>query len=156
MISLIQRVAEASVRVRGELVGAIGPGLVALLAVEPGDSEETGQRLIDRILAYRVFGDADGKMNLSLRDTGGSLLLVSQFTLAADTRKGLRPSFTSAAPPELGRELFERALAYASAVLPGKVATGRFGADMQVALVNDGPVTFWLQIPTHPATERAD
>jgi D-tyrosyl-tRNA(Tyr) deacylase len=100
-----------------------------------------------------VFGDADGKMNLSLRDTGGSLLLVSQFTLAADTRKGLRPSFTSAAAPELGRQLFEQALAYAGAVLPGKVATGRFGADMKVALVNDGPVTFWLQVPTRSANE---
>jgi D-tyrosyl-tRNA(Tyr) deacylase len=153
MIGLIQRVTEASVRVGGEVVGAIGPGLVALLAVEPGDSIETGRRLIDRILAYRVFGDADGKMNLSLRDTGGSLLLVSQFTLAADTRKGLRPSFTSAAAPELGRQLFEQALAYADAVLPGKVATGRFGADMKVALVNDGPVTFWLQVPTRSANE---
>jgi D-tyrosyl-tRNA(Tyr) deacylase len=153
MIGLIQRVTEASVRVGGEVVGAIGPGLVALLAVEPGDSTETGRRLIDRILAYRVFGDADGKMNLSLRDTGGSLLLVSQFTLAADTRKGLRPSFTSAAAPELGRQLFEQALAYAHAVLPGKVATGRFGADMKVALVNDGPVTFWLQVPTRSANE---
>ena len=153
MISLIQRVAEASVRVDGQVVGAIGPGLVALLAVEPGDTEQTGEKLIDRILAYRVFADAEGKMNLSLRDTGGSLLLISQFTLAADTRKGLRPSFTSAASPELGRQLFERALGYASAALPGKVATGRFGADMQVALVNDGPVTFWLQIPTRSANE---
>ena len=153
MISLIQRVAEASVQVDGQVIGAIGPGLVALLAVEPGDTEQTGEKLIDRILAYRVFADAEGKMNLSLRDTGGSLLLISQFTLAADTRKGLRPSFTSAAPPGLGRELFEQALAYASAVLPGKVATGRFGADMKVALVNDGPVTFWLQIPTRSANE---
>lgn len=153
MIGLIQRVTEASVRVGGEVVGAIGPGLLALLAVEPDDSEQTGQRLIDRILAYRVFGDAEGRMNLSLRDTGGSLLLVSQFTLAADTHKGLRPSFTSAASPELGRRLFEQTLAYAATVLPGKVATGRFGAEMKVALVNDGPVTFWLQIPTRSATE---
>lgn len=153
MIGLIQRVAEASVRVDGEVVGAIGPGLLALLAVEPGDTEDIGRKLIDRIVAYRVFGDADGRMNLSLGDTGGSLLLVSQFTLAADTRKGLRPSFTSAAPPELGRLLFERAVAYAGTVLPGKVATGRFGAEMKVALVNDGPVTFWLQIPTRPGNE---
>lgn len=153
MIGLIQRVVQASVLVDEQVVGAIGPGLLALLAVEPGDTEETGRKLIDRILAYRVFGDADDKMNLSLRDTGGSLLLVSQFTLAADTRKGLRPSFTSAAPPELGRHLFERALAYAATVLPGKVATGRFGAEMQVTLVNDGPVTFWLQIPTRPGNE---
>ena len=145
--------AEASVRIDGQIVGAIGPGLLALLAVEPGDSAETSRKLIDRVLAYRVFGDADGKMNLSLRDTGGSLLLVSQFTLAADTRRGLRPSFTSAAPPELGRQLFERALAYAETALPGKVATGRFGAAMQVALVNDGPVTFWLQVPTRAGNE---
>lgn len=153
MIGLIQRVVEASVWVDEQVVGAIGPGLLALLAVEPGDTEETGRKLIDRILAYRVFGDADDKMNLSLRDTGGSLLLVSQFTLAADTRKGLRPSFTSAAPPELGRQLFESTLAYAATLLPGKVATGRFGADMRVSLVNDGPVTFWLQIPTRPGNE---
>jgi D-tyrosyl-tRNA(Tyr) deacylase len=153
MIGLIQRVTEASVHVDDHVVGAIGPGLVALVAVEPGDSVESSRKLIDRIIAYRVFGDPDGKMNLSLRDTGGSLLLVSQFTLAADTRKGLRPSFTSAAPPELGRELFERALAYAQSVLPGRVATGRFGATMKVALVNDGPVTFWLQIPTRSANE---
>jgi len=156
MIILIQRVAEASVKTGGVVVGAIGPGLVALLAVEPGDSAETGRRLIDRILAYRVFSDADGKMNLSLRDTGGSLLLISQFTLAADTRKGLRPSFTSAASPEVGRQLFEQCLTYAEELLPGKVATGRFGADMQVALVNDGPVTFWLQIPTRSANEGAE
>lgn len=153
MIGLIQRVVEASVRVDGEVVGAIGPGLLALLAVEPGDTDATSCSLVDRILAYRVFGDADGKMNLSLRDTGGSLLLVSQFTLAADTRKGLRPSFTSAAAPELGRRLFERALAHAETAWPGKVATGRFGADMQIALVNDGPVTFWLQVPTRPGNE---
>ena len=153
MIALIQRVENASVEVDRTVVGAIGPGLLALVAVEPGDSAVTGRRLVDRILDYRVFGDADGKMNRSLRDTGGSLLLVSQFTLAADTRKGLRPSFTSAASPELGRELFEGSLAYARAALPGKVATGRFGADMKVALVNDGPVTFWLQIPTPPANE---
>jgi D-tyrosyl-tRNA(Tyr) deacylase len=152
MIGLIQRVSEASVRVDGDVVGAIGPGLLALLAVEPGDSAQTARKLIDRMLAYRVFADAAGRMNLSLLDTGGSLLLISQFTLAADTRKGLRPSFTRAAPPELGRELFEQALAHAHAVLPGRVATGRFGADMKVALVNDGPVTFWLQIPTRLAT----
>lgn len=153
MIGLIQRVVEASVRIDGQVAGAIGPGLLALLAVEPGDTEATGRTLIDRIVAYRVFGDPDGRMNLSLRDTGGALLLVSQFTLAADTRKGLRPSFTSAAAPEHGRQLFERALAYAETALPGKVATGRFGADMQVALVNDGPVTFWLQVPTRPGNE---
>lgn len=153
MISLIQRVTSANVRVDGESVGSIGAGLLALIAVEPGDSDDTARRLVDRVIAYRVFDDGEGRMNLGLQQTGGSLLLVSQFTLAADTRKGLRASFTSAAPPELGRALFERVVQHASAALPGKVATGRFGAHMQVSLVNDGPVTFWLQIPTPPATE---
>ena len=153
MISLIQRVTCATVSVGGDSVGSIGAGLLALIAVEPGDSDDTARRLVDRLIAYRVFDDGAGRMNLGLQQTGGSLLLVSQFTLAADTRKGLRPSFTSAAPPELGRALFERVVEHASAALPGKVATGRFGAQMQVSLVNDGPVTFWLQIPTPPATE---
>ncbi|HET9693594.1 MAG TPA: D-aminoacyl-tRNA deacylase [Steroidobacteraceae bacterium] len=153
MISLIQRVSEASVTVDGERVGWIGHGLLALVAVEPGDTEATARRLVDRMIAYRVFDDANGRMNRSVADVGGQLLMVSQFTLAADTRKGLRPSFSSAADPALGRELFERAVEYARATLPGKVAAGRFGAHMQVALVNDGPVTFWLQIPTPGATE---
>jgi D-tyrosyl-tRNA(Tyr) deacylase len=153
MISLIQRVTSANVSVDGESVGNIGAGLVALIAVEPGDSDDTARRLVDRVIAYRVFDDGEGRMNLGLQQTNGSLLLVSQFTLAADTRKGLRPSFTSAAPPELGRALFDRVVQHASAALPGKVATGRFGAYMQVSLVNDGPVTFWLQIPTPTATE---
>ena len=153
MIALIQRVCSASVTVDDELVGEIGRGVLALLAVEPGDTDATASRLMERVIAYRVFDDADGKMNLSLADVGGELLLVSQFTLAADTRKGLRPSFSSAAPPGQGRELFERAVRCAQASIPGKVATGRFGADMKVALVNDGPVTFWLQIPTSGATE---
>jgi D-tyrosyl-tRNA(Tyr) deacylase len=153
MIGLIQRVTSASVAVGGQIVGSIGHGMLALVAVEPRDTDDTARSLVDRLTAYRVFDDGEGRMNLSLRQTGGSLLLVSQFTLAADTRKGLRPSFTSAAPPDLGRALFERVVEYASAVLPGKVATGRFGAHMQVSLVNDGPVTFWLQIPTLPATE---
>lgn len=153
MISLIQRVTSASVRVDQEIVGSINGGLLALVAVEPGDTEQTARRLVDRMVAYRVFDDGQGRMNLSLQQAGGSLLLVSQFTLAADTRKGLRPSFTSAAPPELGQALFERVVQYARSVLPGKVATGRFGAHMQVSLVNDGPVTFWLQIPTPHATE---
>jgi D-tyrosyl-tRNA(Tyr) deacylase len=153
VIALIQRVSAASVHVGGDPVGNIGYGLLALLAVEPGDTVDTVRRLIDRTVAYRVFDDAAGKMNLSLSQTGGELLLVSQFTLAADTRKGLRPSFTSAASPEHGREMFERAVDHARSVLPGKVATGRFGAHMQVSLVNDGPVTFWLQIPTPRATE---
>jgi D-tyrosyl-tRNA(Tyr) deacylase len=153
LIALIQRVSTASVRSSNELVGHIGFGLLALVAVEPTDTVDTVHRLIDRTVAYRVFDDAAGKMNLSLSQTGGELLLVSQFTLAADTRKGLRPSFTSAASPGHGREMFERAVEHARSVLPGKVATGRFGAHMQVSLVNDGPVTFWLQIPTLRATE---
>ena len=155
MILLIQRVSESCVRVDGEVVGQIGRGLLAFVAVEPGDDEATARRLVDRTVAYRVFEDADGKMNLSLADIGGELLLVSQFTLAADTRKGLRPSFSTAAPPELGRTLFERVVELARAALPGKVATGRFGADMKVALVNDGPVTFWLRFSAGTATESS-
>ncbi|MEY2854260.1 MAG: D-aminoacyl-tRNA deacylase [Pseudomonadota bacterium] len=155
MILLLQRVLEASVSINGEQVGKIGQGLLAFVAVEPDDDTGTAQRLVDRAFAYRVFSDDDGKMNLSLADVGGELLLVSQFTLAADTRKGLRPSFTTAAPPELGRQLFEQVVAYAQAQAPGKVATGRFGADMQVALINDGPVTFWLRFSTAGATETA-
>jgi D-tyrosyl-tRNA(Tyr) deacylase len=153
MIALIQRVSAANVIVDGIVVGAIGHGLLALLAVEPNDTVDTARRLIDRTVAFRVFDDSAGRMNLSLGQTGGELLLVSQFTLAADTRKGLRPSFTSAASPGHGRETFEHAVDHARTVLPGKVATGRFGAHMQVSLVNDGPVTFWLQIPTSGATE---
>ena len=153
MILLIQRVSEASVRVDGEIVGQIGRGLLAFVAIEPGDDAATARRLVDRAITYRVFEDAEGKMNLSLADVGGELLLVSQFTLAADTRKGLRPSFTTAAPPELGRLLFAQVLEFARAALPGKVATGRFGADMKVALVNDGPVTFWLRFSAGTATE---
>lgn len=155
MIVLLQRVTEASVKVNGAIVGRIARGLLALVAVEPGDDVQTAHRLVERTLAYRVFDDADGKMNLSLADVNGELLLVSQFTLAADTRKGLRPSFTSAAPPELGRTLFGEVVRYASERLPDKVATGRFGANMQVALVNDGPVTFWLRFSTSGATETA-
>jgi D-tyrosyl-tRNA(Tyr) deacylase len=128
---------------------------LAFVAVEPTDDRATAQRLVDRAVAYRVFEDADGKMNRSLADVGGELLLVSQFTLAADTRKGLRPSFTSAAPPELGRALFEQVVDFARAALPGKVATGRFGADMKVALVNDGPVTFWLRFSAAGVNECA-
>jgi D-tyrosyl-tRNA(Tyr) deacylase len=134
-------------------VGEIGPGLLAFVAVEPGDNEAVARRLVERAVNYRVFGDDAGRMNRSLRDTGGELLLVSQFTLAADTRKGLRPSFSTAAAPESGRQLFERVVAHAQAALPGKVATGRFGADMQVALVNDGPVTFWLQFSAGTVNE---
>lgn len=144
MIALIQRVTEAAVDVGGERVGAIGPGLLALVAVQPQDSESAARRLLERVLGYRVFADAEGRMNLSLQDTGGGLLLVPQFTLAADTRKGMRPSFTSAANPEHGQALFEYLVRQAQASHP-QVASGRFGADMQVSLVNDGPVTFWLE-----------
>ena len=153
MIVLIQRVSDASVRVEDAVVGQIGPGLLAFVAVEPNDDDATARRLVDRVIAFRVFDDEAGRMNRSLADTGGELLLVSQFTLAADTRKGLRPSFTTAAPPELGRQLFERVVEYARETLPGKVATGRFGADMKVALVNDGPVTFWLRLSAGSANE---
>jgi len=144
MISLIQRVLEASVRVDDRVVGAIGPGLLALVAVEPGDDEARIARMAERLLGYRVFGDAAGKMNLSVTDTGGGLLLVSQFTLAADTSRGMRPSFTSAAPPEAGRAGFERLVALCRQ-RHARVETGQFGAHMVVSLVNDGPVTFRLQ-----------
>ncbi len=148
MIALIQRVREAAVAVAGEAIGAIGPGLLALVAVEPGDGEAELARTLSRLLGYRVFADANGRMNLALSDTGGGLLLVPQFTLAADTGKGMRPSFTSAATPAQGRFWFEQLVARAAAVHPD-VASGRFGANMQVSLINDGPVTFWLQ--TRPA-----
>ena len=144
MIALIQRVTEASVRVDGEVVGAIGPGLLALVAVQPGDDEARIARMAERLLGYRVFADDAGRMNRSLADTGGGLLLVSQFTLAADTRSGMRPSFTSAASPEEGLRGFERLVAVCRDRHP-VVETGRFGAHMVVSLVNDGPVTFQLQ-----------
>jgi D-tyrosyl-tRNA(Tyr) deacylase len=144
MIALIQRVLSASVSVDDRTIGAIGPGLLALVAVQPDDGEAQSRRMLERLLGYRVFADANGKMNRSLTDTGGGLLLVSQFTLAADTRSGMRPSFTSAAPPEHGRRWFERLLELARTTHPPGVETGRFGAHMVVQLVNDGPVTFWL------------
>jgi D-tyrosyl-tRNA(Tyr) deacylase len=143
MIALIQRVVSASVTIGDETVGAIGPGLLALIAVQPDDGETQTERMLERLLGYRVFADDHGKMNRSLTDTGGGLLLVSQFTLAADTRSGMRPSFTSAATPEHGRRWFERLLELARVAHPG-VETGRFGAHMVIQLVNDGPVTFWL------------
>ncbi len=144
MIALLQRVSEGRVLIDGESVGAIDGGLVVLLGVERDDGRDRADRLLERILAYRIFGDADGRMNLSLKAVGGGLLLVPQFTLAADTRKGLRPSFSSAADPEQGRALFDYIVSRASATHE-PVAAGRFGAAMQVALVNDGPVTFWLK-----------
>ncbi|MDN6855553.1 D-aminoacyl-tRNA deacylase [Pseudomonas sp. CAN2814] len=144
MKGLIQRVRGARVEVEGEIVGAIDQGLLALVGIEPQDDEESVNRLLHKLLNYRVFADDEGKMNLSLSDVGGGLLLVSQFTLAADTRKGLRPSFSSAAPPEKGAALFDLLVAQARE-RHSMVATGRFGANMQVHLVNDGPVTFLLE-----------
>lgn len=145
MIALLQRVTQAQVAVDGETVGAIGKGLMVLVCAERGGGEKQADALLGKLLAYRVFADDAGKMNKSVCDVGGGLLLVPQFTLAADTRSGTRPSFTPAAPPEIGRSLFEYFAAQASA-RHAPVATGRFGADMQVSLTNDGPVTFWLQV----------
>ena len=147
MIALLQRVTEARVDVGQETVGHIGPGLLVLLAVEPADDEAATERMIDRVLRYRVFDDSTGRMNLSVLDSLGGVLHVPQFTLAADTRKGLRPSFTSAAAPEHGRAIFDHAVGYARAALGDRLATGRFGAHMRVSLVNDGPVTFRLYTP---------
>ena len=144
MIGLIQRVKHASVAVDGEVVGQIDQGLLALVGVQKHDDQASADKLLKRMLSYRVFADAEDKMNLSLSDIGGGLLLVSQFTLAADTQKGARPSFSSAASPDLGHELFEYVVNQARAQHP-VVETGRFGADMQVSLLNDGPVTFWLE-----------
>ena len=145
MIGLLQRVSAAQVVVEGEIIAAIGPGLMVLVGVERGDGKVQADRLLERLLGYRVFGDADGKMNLCVRDIDGGLLLVPQFTLAADTRKGMRPSFTPAAAPEHGRILFDYLVSQAQR-LHQKVASGRFGADMQVGLTNDGPVTFCLRV----------
>lgn len=144
MIALIQRVLHAKVEVEGQLIGAIEGGLLVLVAVQPHDTVQTIERMADRLLAYRVFSDAQGKMNLSVQAVNGGVLLVSQFTLAADTKSGLRPSFTSAAKPEQARQGFE-ALVTQIKAKHAKVATGEFGADMQISLLNDGPVTFWLE-----------
>lgn len=146
MIALLQRVSEAAVHVNGQRIGAIRLGLLALIGVERNDSEREADRLLERVLAYRMFPDSEGRMNLDVRQAGGEVLLVPQFTLAANTRKGNRPSFTSAAEPSEGQRLFDYLVSQASAEL-GSVATGRFAADMKVSLVNDGPVTFWLQVP---------
>ena len=144
MIGLLQRVSRARVRVRDRDVGAIDAGLLVLVGVQRGDDETKADRLLERLLGYRVFPDQDGRMNHSVAEVGGGLLLVPQFTLAADTQKGTRPSFTSAAPPADARRLFDYLVEKASAIHP-LVATGEFGADMQVTLVNEGPVTFWLE-----------
>jgi len=143
MLALIQRVTRAEVRVADETAGAIGPGLLALVAIEPGDGEAQAQRLCERLLGYRIFDDGDGRMNRSLADTGGGLLLVSQFTLAADTRKGMRPGFSTAAAPDDGLRWFNRLVEIARASHP-LVEIGRYGAHMQIELVNDGPATFLL------------
>jgi len=144
MLALIQRVRSAHVEVAGATVGSIDAGLLALIAVQPADGEAQVQRLLERLLGYRVFADGEGRMNRSLAETGGGLLLVPQFTLAADTRKGMRPSFTSAASPALGHKWFERLVELAKKQHQ-TVEIGRFGAHMLVHLVNDGPVTFWLE-----------
>ena len=144
MIALIQRVSEANVMIDGVISGEIGPGLLALLAVQPEDKPATVTRMAERVLGYRVFADAEKRMNLSLLQLGLELLVVPQFTLAADTQKGARASFTSAAPPDMGREYFDRFVVECRNRLE-KVETGVFGADMRVSLVNEGPVTFWLE-----------
>jgi D-tyrosyl-tRNA(Tyr) deacylase len=145
MIALIQRVLSASVKVAEETTGEIGPGLLVLLGVEKGDDRQKAQRLCDKVLGYRIFGDENDKMNLNVRQAGGSLLVVSQFTLAADTQKGMRPSFSGGAGPAEAEELYQ---AFVGCCREKGIVTetGRFAANMQVSLVNDGPVTFWLQV----------
>ena len=145
MIALIQRVSEARVEVAGKLVAAIGPGLLALVGVARVDTMREAARLAERLLQYRIFADENGRMNRDLRATGGELLLVPQFTLVADTRKGNRPSFSRAAPPAQGRAVLDALAAHCAAAYP-RVKTGRFGAEMRVSLTNDGPVTFWLEV----------
>jgi D-aminoacyl-tRNA deacylase len=144
MIALIQRVTQAEVRVQDRITGAIGRGVLALIGVQREDTESDADRLLQRLLTYRIFGDDQGRMNRDVRAVGGAVLLVSQFTLAADTRTGTRPGFSTAAAPDRARQLFDYFVAQARAAHP-QVATGEFGADMQVQLTNDGPVTFWLE-----------
>ena len=145
MIGLLQRVQQAQVDMGAERVASIGAGLLVLVGVQHGDNEVTADRLLERLLGYRVFADADGKMNLSIKQAAGELLLVPQFTLAADTRSGMRPGFSTAASPAVGQQLFAYLLEQAHKQ-PLPVASGQFGEDMQVSLVNDGPVTFWLEV----------
>ncbi len=144
MIGLLQRVKNASVTVNDQVIGVVGKGLLVLVCAEKGDSEEQCEKLVKKVLAYRIFEDENGKMNKSVSDIGGEILIVSQFTLAADTAKGLRPSFTPAADPETGKRLYEH---FIERVRESglKTQTGQFGANMQVALINDGPVTIWLK-----------
>lgn len=144
MIGLLQRVKHASVVVQDETIGEIGEGLLVLIGVQPDDDEATATRMVERLLGYRVFADDGDRMNLNVRDIGGGVLLVPQFTLAADTSRGMRPSFSSAADPDKGRQLFDSVVDIMRSQYDS-VATGRFGADMQVSLLNDGPVTFWLE-----------
>tara|TARA_R110002072_G_scaffold119555_3_gene252463 strand:- start:19387 stop:19824 length:438 start_codon:yes stop_codon:yes gene_type:complete len=144
MIGLLQRVTQAQVTIDGGTVASIDTGLLVLVGIEKNDSEKQAQRLFEKLINYRVFPDAQDKMNLSLQEIKGGLLLVPQFTLAANTQKGLRPSFSEAAAPDLGKQLFEYLITYARQLF-ASVETGVFGADMQVSLVNDGPVTFWLK-----------
>ncbi|CAM4437791.1 MAG: D-aminoacyl-tRNA deacylase [Legionella sp.] len=144
MLIVIQRVSEARVDIDNETAGKINQGLMVLCGFEPNDNEQTIEKMLQKCISYRIFNDAQGKMNLSLKEVNGSLLLVPQFTLMADTQKGLRPSFSSAAPPELGRQLFDHLLTRATQLHPG-TQSGCFGADMQVHLCNDGPVTFLMQ-----------
>jgi D-tyrosyl-tRNA(Tyr) deacylase len=151
MIALIQRVTQAQVRVQERITGAIGRGVLAFIGVQRQDTESDADRLLQRVLTYRIFADDQGRMNLDLRVIAGGLLLVSQFTLAADTRTGTRPRFTTAAAPDRARQLFDYLVAQARAAHP-QVATGEFGADMQVSLTNDGPVTFWLETGKAPMT----
>ncbi len=145
MLGLIQRVSSSKVEVNGEVIGSIGQGITALIGIEKSDSEADARRLCEKILDYRIFSDREGKMNLGLRDIKGGLLLVPQFTLAANTRKGMRPSFSSAAPPDTSRQLFSYFCDYTKKQYLN-VETGSFGADMQVSICNDGPVTFMLQV----------
>lgn len=145
MIALIQRVSEASVVVNGKTIGEIQQGVLAFIGVEKNDTEAEATRLLDKILSYRIFADSEDKMNLSVQDLNGGLLLVPQFTLAADTQKGCRPSFSSAAAPALGEQLFDELVKQAKNKYQN-IETGQFGADMKVSLLNDGPVTFWLQV----------
>jgi len=149
LIALVQRVTEAKVEVDGKIIGSIGRGILALVGVERGDTDTQAERLVERVLGYRIFPDAEGKMNLSLLDIKGEFLAVPQFTLAADTKKGTRPGFSSAAAPADGMRLFEYFVSVSREKVPA-IKTGQFGADMQVSLVNDGPVTFWLQTSAHP------
>ena len=145
MIGLLQRVLSASVSVDGQRIAGIGAGLMVLVGVEKDDTQQSAERMVERLLGYRVFSDDEDKMNLNVLDVGGEVLLVPQFTLAADTKKGMRPSFSSAASPQQGSDLFDAVVDIMSRQTPG-VQTGRFGADMAVELINDGPVTFWLQV----------